>query len=207
MQRREASINDLLIKACAAALKAVPEANASFSAEGIALHHHADIAVAVAIDGGLITPIIREAENRTLADISKAMKDLAERARARKDRRRAEDEPPVDIFPKDDPGDAHGRQSLEIEEKGAGCGGRAGQPKHQKQGSEDSPERDDRDHPGDVRAPQRRLGAPDAKKGAARLADRKADSGAQIEKSSHELRVARSDEQLCEWGRSPEQDG
>jgi pyruvate dehydrogenase E2 component (dihydrolipoamide acetyltransferase) len=78
------SVNDLLIKACAAALKAVPEANASFSAEGIALHHHADIAVAVAIDGGLITPIIREAENRTLADISKAMKDLAERARVRK---------------------------------------------------------------------------------------------------------------------------
>ena len=44
------------------------------------------------------------------------------------------------------------------------------------------PERDDRDHPGDVRAPQRRLGAPDAKKGAARLADRQADFGAQIEK-------------------------
>lgn len=78
------SVNDLIIKACAAALKAVPEANASFTPEGIALHHHADIAVAVAIDGGLITPIIREAENRTLADISKAMKDLAERARARK---------------------------------------------------------------------------------------------------------------------------
>ncbi|WP_254062825.1 pyruvate dehydrogenase complex dihydrolipoamide acetyltransferase [Caulobacter sp. S45] len=78
------SVNDLLIKASAAALKAVPEANASFSPEGIAMHHHADIAVAVAIEGGLITPIIREAENRTLADISKAMKDLAERARSRK---------------------------------------------------------------------------------------------------------------------------
>jgi len=78
------SVNDLLIKASAAALKAVPEANASYTAEGIALHHHADVAVAVAIDGGLITPIIREAENRTLADISKAMKDLAGRARERK---------------------------------------------------------------------------------------------------------------------------
>ena len=78
------SVNDLLIKASAAALKAVPEANASFTAEGIAMHHHADVAVAVAIEGGLITPIIREAETRTLADISKAMKDLAERARARK---------------------------------------------------------------------------------------------------------------------------
>ena len=78
------SVNDILIKASAMALKAVPEANASFTAEGIALHHHADVAVAVAIEGGLITPIIREAENRTLSDISKAMKDLAARARDRK---------------------------------------------------------------------------------------------------------------------------
>ncbi len=78
------SVNDILIKASALALKAVPEANASYTPDGIALHHHADVAVAVAIDGGLITPIIREAENRTLADISKAMKDLAERARSRK---------------------------------------------------------------------------------------------------------------------------
>jgi pyruvate dehydrogenase E2 component (dihydrolipoamide acetyltransferase) len=78
------SVNDLLIKASAAALKAVPEANASYSADGIALHHHADVAVAVAIEGGLITPIIREAENRSLADIAKAMKDLAARARERK---------------------------------------------------------------------------------------------------------------------------
>ena len=78
------SVNDLIIKAVAAALKVVPEANASFTPEGIALHHHADIAVAVAVDGGLITPIIRHAEDRSLADIATAMKDLAERARARK---------------------------------------------------------------------------------------------------------------------------
>lgn len=78
------SVNDLIIKAVAAALKVVPEANASFTPEGIALHHHADIAVAVAIDGGLITPIIRRAEDRSLADIATSMKDLAERARARK---------------------------------------------------------------------------------------------------------------------------
>ena len=78
------SVNDLIIKAVAAALKGVPEANASFTPEGIALHHHADIAVAVAVDGGLITPIIRNAEDRSLADIATAMKDLAERARARK---------------------------------------------------------------------------------------------------------------------------
>jgi pyruvate dehydrogenase E2 component (dihydrolipoamide acetyltransferase) len=78
------SVNDLLIKAAAMALKAVPEANASFTPDGIALHHNADIAVAVAIEGGLITPIVRAAENRTLADISKTMKDLAQRARERK---------------------------------------------------------------------------------------------------------------------------
>ena len=62
----------------------MPNANASFTAEGLALHHHADVAVAVAIEGGLITPIIREAENRSLADISRSMKDLAARARDRK---------------------------------------------------------------------------------------------------------------------------
>ena len=78
------SVNDLVIKAVAAALKVVPEANASFTPEGIALHHHADIAVAVAIDGGLITPILRAAEDRSLADIAERMKDLAERARTRK---------------------------------------------------------------------------------------------------------------------------
>jgi pyruvate dehydrogenase E2 component (dihydrolipoamide acetyltransferase) len=62
----------------------VPESNASYSPEGIALHHHADIAVAVAIDGGLITPIIREAEHKGLAAISAEMADLAQRARAKK---------------------------------------------------------------------------------------------------------------------------
>jgi pyruvate dehydrogenase E2 component (dihydrolipoamide acetyltransferase) len=78
------SVNDILIKASALALKAVPGANASYTAEGIAMHHHADVAVAVAIEGGLITPIIREAESRSLVDISKSMKDLAARARDRK---------------------------------------------------------------------------------------------------------------------------
>jgi len=78
------SVNDIIIKAAALALKAHPDANASYTPEGIALHHHADIAVAVALEHGLITPIVREAENRSLADISKAMKDLAERARSRK---------------------------------------------------------------------------------------------------------------------------
>jgi pyruvate dehydrogenase E2 component (dihydrolipoamide acetyltransferase) len=77
-------VNDIIIKACALALKAVPDANASYSPEGLALHHHADVAVAVALDHGLITPIIRAAEDRSLTDIAKTMKDLAERARSRK---------------------------------------------------------------------------------------------------------------------------
>jgi pyruvate dehydrogenase E2 component (dihydrolipoamide acetyltransferase) len=78
------SVNDIIIKACANALKAVPEANASFTPEGIAMHHHADVAVAVAIDGGLITPIVRKAETKSMSDIAKEMKDLAARARERK---------------------------------------------------------------------------------------------------------------------------
>jgi len=78
------SVNDMIIKAVALALKQVPEANASYTPDGIALHHNADIAVAVAIDGGLITPIVRKAETKSLADIAKEMKDLAQRARERK---------------------------------------------------------------------------------------------------------------------------
>ena len=78
------SVNDLVIKAVAVALKRVPEANASYSPEGLAMHHHADIAMAVAIDGGLITPIIRKAETRTLSQIATMSKDLAKRARDRK---------------------------------------------------------------------------------------------------------------------------
>ncbi|WP_340645836.1 pyruvate dehydrogenase complex dihydrolipoamide acetyltransferase [Phenylobacterium sp.] len=78
------SVNDLVIKAAALALKQVPEANASYSPEGIAMHHHADIAMAVAIDGGLITPIIRAAETKGLGTIATEAKDLAARARTRK---------------------------------------------------------------------------------------------------------------------------
>jgi pyruvate dehydrogenase E2 component (dihydrolipoamide acetyltransferase) len=78
------SVNDIIIKAVAVALKRVPEANASYTPEGIAMHHHADVAVAVAIDGGLITPIIRAAETKGLAQISTEMKDLAARAKAKK---------------------------------------------------------------------------------------------------------------------------
>jgi len=78
------SVNDMIIKACALALIRVPESNASYTPEGIAMHHHADVAVAVAIDGGLITPIIRDAEHKGLSVISREMSDLAQRARDKK---------------------------------------------------------------------------------------------------------------------------
>jgi pyruvate dehydrogenase E2 component (dihydrolipoamide acetyltransferase) len=78
------SVNDFIIKASALALKRAPDANASYTPEGIAKHHHADVAMAVAIDGGLITPIIRAAETKGLAEIARQTKDLAERARTRK---------------------------------------------------------------------------------------------------------------------------
>lgn len=75
------SVNDFIIKACALALKRVPEANASWINDQIYQYHTADVAVAVAIDGGLITPVIRQAETKGLIDISTEMKDLASRAK------------------------------------------------------------------------------------------------------------------------------
>ncbi len=78
------SVNDMIIKAMAMALMAVPDANASWTEEAMVKHKHADVGVAVAIPGGLITPIIRKAEQKTLSAISNEMKDLAKRARNRK---------------------------------------------------------------------------------------------------------------------------
>ena len=78
------SVNDIVIKAAANALKRVPAANASYTPEGFAMHHHADVAFAVALDHGLITPIIRAAETKGLAQIATEAKDLAERARTKK---------------------------------------------------------------------------------------------------------------------------
>jgi len=79
------SVNDILIKASGLALKRVPAANSSWIEDGrIARHKHADVSVAVAIEGGLITPIIHDADAKGLAQISTEMKDLAARARDRK---------------------------------------------------------------------------------------------------------------------------
>src|SRR5579859_5303957 len=78
------SVNDFVIKAMAIALQKIPNCNVSWSEGGMIKHKHSDVGVAVAMPGGLITPIIRKAETKTLSVISNEMKDFAARARARK---------------------------------------------------------------------------------------------------------------------------
>jgi pyruvate dehydrogenase E2 component (dihydrolipoamide acetyltransferase) len=78
------SVNDLIIKAWGVALQRVPEANAAWADDRILRFRHSDIGIAVAIDGGLITPIIRQAESKSLTAISGEMRELAERARSRR---------------------------------------------------------------------------------------------------------------------------
>jgi len=75
------SVNDVIIKAAAVALKKVPEANASWAEEGLKLYKSSDISVAVAIEGGLVTPVIRHADAKGLEDISAEMRELATKAR------------------------------------------------------------------------------------------------------------------------------
>ena len=78
------SVNDFVIKALALALQRVPDANVTRTESGMLKHKHSDIGVAVSIPGGLITPIVRRAETKSLSVISNEMKDYAARARARK---------------------------------------------------------------------------------------------------------------------------
>lgn len=78
------SLNDFVIRAAAHALKKVPEVNTTYTDEGLLKHKHADIAVAVAMRDGLITPILRKAETKGLLEISSEMKDLAARAREKR---------------------------------------------------------------------------------------------------------------------------
>ncbi len=75
------SVNDLVIKATGISLRKVPAANASYAGDTIKLYKQADVAVAVAIDGGLITPVVRDAGNKGLAVISNEIKELAKKAR------------------------------------------------------------------------------------------------------------------------------
>ncbi len=78
------SVNDLIIKALAMALMRVPDANVTWTEGGMLHHKRADIGVAVAIPGGLITPVVRHADSKRISEISNEMKDLAARAKARK---------------------------------------------------------------------------------------------------------------------------
>ena len=78
------SVNDFIIKACALALQAVPEANAVWDGDRILRLTPSDVAVAVAVEGGLFTPVLKDAETKTLSALSAEMKDLAARARDRK---------------------------------------------------------------------------------------------------------------------------
>ncbi len=78
------SVNDFIIKACALALQAVPDANAVWAGDRILKLKPSDVAVAVAIDGGLFTPVLKDSENKSLSALSAEMKDLATRARDRK---------------------------------------------------------------------------------------------------------------------------
>ncbi|MBS7699344.1 MULTISPECIES: pyruvate dehydrogenase complex dihydrolipoamide acetyltransferase [unclassified Chelatococcus] len=78
------SVNDFVIKALAVSLIRVPDANVSWTDSAMLRHKHADVGVAVAIPGGLITPVVRKAETKTLSTISNEMKDYAARARTRK---------------------------------------------------------------------------------------------------------------------------
>ncbi|MCK4712845.1 MAG: 2-oxo acid dehydrogenase subunit E2, partial [Marinosulfonomonas sp.] len=78
------SVNDFIIKACAMALQTVPAANAIWAGDRLFQLKPSDVAVAVAVDDGLFTPVIKDAETKSLSQLSVEMKDLASRARARK---------------------------------------------------------------------------------------------------------------------------
>ncbi len=78
------SVNDFVIKAMAMALMKVPDANVTWTEGGMLKHKHADVGVAVAIPGGLMTPVVRQADAKSLIEISNEMKDFAARARTRR---------------------------------------------------------------------------------------------------------------------------
>ena len=83
-QPLKVSVNDLLIKACAVALMHVPECNASFTPDAILVHRRVDISVAVAVPDGLLTPVVRHADQKSIVAIAREVRELASRARSRK---------------------------------------------------------------------------------------------------------------------------
>jgi pyruvate dehydrogenase E2 component (dihydrolipoamide acetyltransferase) len=78
------SVNDFVMKAWAVALQRVPAANATWAGDSILYHKHSDVAVAVAVPGGLFTPVVRSCDSKTLREISDEVKDLATRAKTKK---------------------------------------------------------------------------------------------------------------------------
>lgn len=78
------SVNDFILKAAISAAEAVPEINASFAGDHIVKYKHVGLSVAIAVDDGLVTPVIKEAESKSLLAISRAVKDMAGRARDKK---------------------------------------------------------------------------------------------------------------------------
>ena len=78
------SVNDFIIKAMALALQEVPQANATWTEAGMLRHRYSDVGVAVAVEGGLFTPVVHQAEMKSLSEISNEMRDLADRARKRR---------------------------------------------------------------------------------------------------------------------------
>ena len=78
------SVNDLVVKAVAAALVRVPECNAQFSDQGILVHKRVDLSIAVAVPDGLVTPVVRDADKKSLGAVAREIRDLAARARAKK---------------------------------------------------------------------------------------------------------------------------
>jgi pyruvate dehydrogenase E2 component (dihydrolipoamide acetyltransferase) len=83
-QAPKVSFNDLVVKAVAAALRRVPEANAQFTPDALVYHSRVDISVAVAVEDGLVTPVVRDADHKSLLDIAAEIRELAGRARAKK---------------------------------------------------------------------------------------------------------------------------
>jgi pyruvate dehydrogenase E2 component (dihydrolipoamide acetyltransferase) len=78
------SVNDLIVKACAGLLRTNPDLNVSFGGDKLLVHRRVHVGIAVAVEGGLVVPVIRDADRKTLTQVAREAKELAEKARAGK---------------------------------------------------------------------------------------------------------------------------